>query len=209
MSDSVTQASNVLLASSSPYRRELLQRLGLDFDWAAPEIDETALPGEAPEALVQRLAAEKARALQADFPDRLIIGSDQVATLDESILTKPLTRERAIAQLTTCSGRRVRFFTGLALLDAASNHLSIHLEPFDVVFRSLSSEDVTNYVDRETPFDCAGSFRVEGPGIALFQALEGRDPNALIGLPLIALCDLLRERGINPLQARPLTPGRI
>ncbi len=200
MPDSTNTAEpKLLLASSSPYRRELLQRLGLDFDWAAPEIDEAARAGETPEELVKRLAGEKARALQTEFPGKLIIGSDQVAALDGTILTKPLSRTNAIAQLSASSGRRVRFFTGLALLDSTTGELSVQMAPFDVVFRRLTANEIEHYVDQEKPFDCAGSFRMEGPGIALFQALEGRDPNTLIGLPLIALCDLLRDRGINPL----------
>lgn len=192
----------LLLASSSPYRRELLRRLGLSFEWAAPNIDETPHGNETARELVLRLAQEKARSLSGEHPSRLIIGSDQVASLDDRILTKPGDRNRAMAQLQACSGRRVCFLTGLAVLDAANQRLARHLETFEVRFRELTTAEIEAYIDAEQPFDCAGSFRVEGPGIALFEALEGRDPNALIGLPLIALCDLLREHGINPLMAR-------
>ncbi len=189
----------LVLASSSPYRRDLLGRLGLNFLSASPDIDETPLPGEDARALVARLAHAKARALSAQYPQHLIIGSDQVACLDKQILTKPHTSERALAQLGACSGRRVRFETGLALLDTAHERIESRVESFAVEFRELSDEEIQCYVEREQPLDCAGSFKAEGLGITLFKAMEGRDPNSLVGLPMIALCDMLRRFGFSPL----------
>lgn len=193
----------LLLASSSPYRRGLLQRLGLPFSYASPDIDETPLPGERAEALAVRLAASKAKALASQHPDTLIIGSDQVAVLpDGTLLNKPGTHEQATAQLALSSGKSVRFLTGLALLDTHTGALTTCCEPFDVFFRELSPQEIANYLLKEQPYDCAGSFKMEGLGIALFSRLEGRDPNSLVGLPLIALVDMLRTLNINPL----LTP---
>lgn len=190
----------LVLASSSRYRKALLERLRLPFESASPDIDETAHPQESGESLTTRLALEKATALSSRFPNHWIIGSDQVATLaDGTILTKPGNFERARDQLTRCSGQHVRFLTGLALVDSASG-ASIHrCEPFDVHFRSLGTSDIEHYLKTETPYDCAGSFRMEGLGIALFERLDGRDPNSLIGLPLITLCNMLREWGLDPL----------
>ena len=193
----------LVLASSSPYRRDLLGRLGMNFLSASPNIDETPRPGEDAPSMVARLACDKAQALASQYPQHLIIGSDQVACLDDLILTKPHTRERALAQLRACSSQRVRFETGLALLDTANGRVESRVESFDVEFRKLSDREITHYVEREQPLDCAGSFRAEGLGIALFQAMHGRDPNSLIGLPLIALCDMLRRFGVNPLSDHP------
>lgn len=187
---------HLVLASTSPFRRELLGRLGLAFETAAPETDETPCPGEQPQHLVTRLAEAKARAVASCFSDSVIIGSDQVACLDGAVLGKPGTRERAIAQLRGASGRAVDFFTGLCVLDAATGDAWTVLEPFRVHFRKLSDEQIAHYVDRETPFNCAGSFKSEGLGIALFRRLEGDDPNALVGLPLIRLTDMLDQVGI-------------
>lgn len=190
----------LVLASSSRYRRALLERLGLAFVSASPDIDETRRESETAATLSLRLAETKARALADFYPDHLIIGSDQVATLpDGSILGKPGDHRQACAQLARCSGKRVRFVTGLALLDTGSAHMNSLTEPFDVYFRDLTTTEIDHYLLTETPYDCAGSFRMEGLGIALFSRLEGRDPNSLIGLPLIALTDLLRQRGLNPL----------
>ncbi|MCF8003147.1 MAG: Maf-like protein [Chromatiaceae bacterium] len=191
----------LVLASTSPFRRELLDRLGLRFQTAAPDCDETRLGDEPPQALVQRLAESKARAVAAQFPDALIIGSDQVACLDEQVLGKPGTRERALEQLRQASGRRVTFATGLCLFDARKAQAQVCCESYQVYFRSLSEAEIAAYVDREQPFGCAGSFKSEGLGIALFERLEGADPTSLIGLPLIRLCELLRAAGIDPLQA--------
>lgn len=190
----------LVLASSSPYRKALLERLGIPFECASPDIDERAHANESAEALTVRLAEQKARALASRYPDHWIIGSDQVATLaDESILTKPGNHDRAREQLAHCSGRTVRFLTGLAILDSGDGRLATLCEPFDVCFRSLGSEEIDRYLLSEQPYDCAGSFRMEGLGITLFRALEGRDPNSLIGLPLIALCDLFRNWGLDPI----------
>ncbi|MCB1875973.1 MAG: septum formation inhibitor Maf [Chromatiales bacterium] len=186
----------LVLGSTSPYRRELLQRLGLTFETAAPKVDETRHPGEDANALVRRLSEAKARAVGETWPDALVIGSDQVAVLDGEILGKPGNRERAIAQLSAASGKRVRFLTGLCLLDSATGEAEVDVVPFDVVFRQLKPAHIETYVDREQPYNCAGSFKSEGLGIALFEALEGADPNALIGLPLIRLCRLLERHGL-------------
>ncbi|WP_417530407.1 Maf family protein [Marinobacter lipolyticus] len=190
----------LLLASSSPYRRELLQRLGLPFTCASPNIDESILPRETAEALAIRLAAQKARALAPSHPGHWIIGSDQVACLpDGSILNKPGNHEQAVRQLTRSSGQRVSFLTGLALMDTDTGAILTHCEPFQVQFRTLETMEIETYLRREQPYDCAGSFKMEGLGIALFESLEGRDPNSLVGLPLIALTDMLRAWGMNPL----------
>ncbi len=187
----------LVLASSSSYRQTLLRQLGLPFECASPDIDETPLPQETPLALVQRLASAKAAALAKTYPNHLIIGSDQAASLDGQILGKPMELCAARAQLTKASGRRVEFFTGLCLLDSRSETSQCLVEPFSVVFRKLSAAQIERYLLREKPFDCAGSFKVEGLGIALFERLEGRDYSALIGLPLIQLCTLLQAAGIE------------
>ncbi|MBY5985019.1 Maf-like protein [Halomonas denitrificans] len=193
----------LVLASSSPWRRELLERLGLPFSWASPDIDESPRPQEAPTTLVQRLSSAKAMALADIYSSHLIIGSDQVAVFGDKILGKPHTAERARAQLAQFSGERVRFVTGLALLDTARQRHWVGHQHFDVVFRQLSAAEIDAYVEREQPLQCAGSFRMEGLGITLFERLEGDDPNSLIGLPLILLCRWLREAGADPLLATP------
>ncbi len=189
----------LLLASTSPYRKMLLEKLQLPFDCAAPQVDETPLPGESAEALVLRLAAEKAQALALAYPEHLIIGSDQVCVIDGNITGKPHTEENARAQLRQASGQAVTFYTGLALYNGRSKQLQALCEPFHVHFRALSEAEIAAYVRLEQPLNCAGSFKSEGLGIALFDRLEGRDPNTLIGLPLIALLEMLRAEGINPL----------
>lgn len=191
------QTSAIVLASSSPYRRRLLEQLGLDFEWASPDIDETPLANEAPRILVARLAEAKARALAKRYPRHLIIGSDQIACLDGRILGKPGDIDNARRQLRACSGRRVEFLTGLSLLDSGTNACTTLVEPFAVMFRQLGDDHIERYLAREKPLDCAGSFKVEGLGIALFERLEGDDPNALIGLPLIRLVTLLAHAGIE------------
>lgn len=191
----------LLLASSSRYRRSLLEQLGLPFDWASPDIDETPFPDETPEQLTQRLALAKAKALASQWPEHWIIGSDQICVVNGRITGKPGTVETAVAQLTACSGQRISFLTGLALVQPASGFEAVVTEPFHVHFRTLEEAEIRRYVELEQPLDCAGSFKVEGIGIQLFERLEGRDCNSLIGLPLIALCDLLRQAGINPLLA--------
>ncbi len=189
----------LLLASTSPYRKMLLEKLQLPFDCAAPQVDETPLPGESAEALVLRLATAKAQALALAYPEHLIIGSDQVCVIDGSITGKPHTEVNARAQLRQASGQAVTFYTGLALYNGRSKQLQALCEPFHVHFRALSEAEIAAYVRLEQPLNCAGSFKSEGLGIALFDRLEGRDPNTLIGLPLIALLAMLRAEGINPL----------
>ena len=186
----------LVLASSSVYRRELLQRLQLPFPSCSPNIDARPLADETPQMLVPRLAVAKARALRAQFLQHLIIGSDQVAVLDGQILGKPRTAAAAIAQLTAASGRSVTFYTGLCLLDSASGTIQVDCVPFTVHFRTLSPEQVRRYIEREQPLDCAGSFKSEGLGISLFRATEGEEATSLIGLPLIRLCDMLSQAGI-------------
>ncbi|AOS98034.1 Maf-like protein YceF [Microbulbifer aggregans] len=190
----------LILASSSPYRRQLLQRLQLPFECSSPHINEEATVGETPEALAGRLASEKAQALAARFPDALIIGSDQVADLQGQALGKPGNLETAREQLLACSGEQVVFHTGLSLLDTATGQQRTEVDRFTVHFRKLSEQQILNYLNREQPFDCAGSFKVEGLGIALFEKMEGSDHNSLIGLPLIRLVSLLSEFGLPPLE---------
>lgn len=186
----------IVLASTSPFRRELLTKLGLPFVTAAPEVDESARPGEAPEALVRRLAEAKARAVAEVHRNALVIGSDQVAVIDGQILGKPGDHPRAVAQLLAASGKAVTFCTGLCLHNGATGRSQVEMVPFRVHFRLLTPEQIDDYLRRERPYNCAGSFKSEGLGIALFSRLEGDDPNALIGLPLIRLIDMLAEEGI-------------
>lgn len=187
----------LLLASSSPYRRELLSRLHLPFDCSAPNIDETARDNETAEHLVLRLAEAKARALTLSHPDHLIIGSDQVAILRREILGKPHTPERAMAQLKACSGNSVTFLTSVALLDSRSGRLQVDCVPFTVHFRELDESRIERYLRIEQPYDCAGSFKAEGLGISLFRTTSGSDATSLIGLPLIRLVDMLLEEGVQ------------
>ncbi|MDU1572845.1 MAG: nucleoside triphosphate pyrophosphatase [Pantoea sp.] len=191
---------SLLLASTSPFRQALLGKLGLPFITAAPDVDETPRAGEAADALVTRLAVAKAQALAADYPDSWIIGSDQVCVLDGAITGKPHTPERAFTQLRQASGNAITFYTGLALYQPRSRTLMQCCEPFVVHFRSLSDTEIRAYIEKEQPLQCAGSFKSEGLGICLFERLEGRDPNTLVGLPLIALSGMLRAVGINPLE---------
>ena len=187
----------LVLASSSPYRRELLTRLRLPFIWGAPAIDEAPRPEEDASTLVRRLAEEKARALSPQHPQHLIIGSDQVAVLGNQILGKPHTHERAHAQLLAASGNSITFLTGLALLDSQSDRCQIDCIPFTVHFRQLSDAQITRYLETEQPYDCAGSFKAEGLGVSLFRSTEGTDATSLVGLPLIRLVDMLHAAGID------------
>ncbi|OCA59814.1 septum formation protein Maf [Aeromonas piscicola] len=188
--------TQLILASTSRYRKALLEKLALPFECAAPEVDESPLPDESAEALVARLALAKASAIADQFDQGLIIGSDQVCVCDGRILGKPGTVEKAVAQLMTAQGRSVTFYTGLCVLDAASGRTEQLVEPFTVHFRILDEAALRRYVEAELPLDCAGSFKCEGMGIVLFKGLEGRDPNALIGLPLIGLIELLERHGL-------------
>lgn len=191
--------SRLVLASGSPYRKALLEKLQLPFITAAPETDETPQAGEQADRLVQRLAAAKAQVLAPAWPRHLIIGSDQVCVLDGVITGKPHTEAAAREQLTRASGRTLTFYTGLALFNSHSGQLQCCCERFHVHFRHLSPQEIEQYVAREQPLDCAGSFKSEGLGITLFERLEGSDPNSLVGLPLIALCAMLRREGLDPL----------
>ncbi|PWG63235.1 Maf family protein [Spiribacter halobius] len=190
-------AVRIVLASSSPYRAELLARLGLVFASDAPEIDESRHAGEAAPDYVERLAREKAAAVAARHPGALVIGSDQCSERGGEILGKPHTAERAVEQLSAAAGGVVTLWTGVALLDGRRGTTEARVVPFRVHFRALSRHAIERYVARDQPLDCAGAFRAEGLGITLFERLEGDDPNALIGLPLIALTDLLHSAGVS------------
>lgn len=188
--------SRLILASTSIYRRELLGRLRLPLDTERPGTDETALPGEAPEALARRLARAKAADVAARQPDAWVIGSDQVAECGGRALGKPGGHEAAVAQLASMSGQAVRFHTGLCVMHDGQPPLEA-MDLTVVRFRELLPDDIERYLRAEQPYDCAGSFKSEGLGIALFEAIESRDPTALIGLPLIATARLLREAGFR------------
>jgi septum formation protein len=193
----------LVLASTSRYRRELLERLRLRFDVEAPGVDETARPGEKPAATAQRLAAEKARAVAARHPDAVVIGSDQVAELDGEAIGKPGTHERAVAQLRRMSGRTVTFHTAVTVLCIAGGFEGAFVAPVTVRFRPLDHDDIERYLRAEQPYDCAGSAKCETLGIALLEAIESDDPTALVGLPLIRTSELLRRAGIDPLRMPP------
>jgi MAF protein len=188
-----TQA--LFLASTSLYRKALLEKLTPNFSTTKPEVDETALPGETPEQLVSRLAVLKAQAVANSLTEGLVIGSDQVAVFNGQILGKPHTAENAYKQLKSFSGNSVIFLTGLALVNAHTKQYQLCVEPFQVHFRELTDAEIIAYIEREQPLNCAGSFKSEGLGISLFKKLEGDDPNSLIGLPLIRLLEMLRNEG--------------
>lgn len=190
----------LILGSSSPFRAELLKKLGLPFIAASPNINESPLPDEHPEQLVQRLSEQKAQTIALDYANALIIGSDQVAILDDQILGKPGNHENAVKQLNAASGKTVLFLTGLTLLNSQTGRKQTVLEPFEVSFKQLSAEQIEFYLQQEQPYQCAGSFKSEGFGISLFSKLKGDDPNSLIGLPLIKLVQLLAAEGIDILQ---------
>lgn len=187
----------LVLASGSPYRKALLERLSIPFLTVSPDLDESVLPGEAPEVTARRLSETKARRIEPRYPDALIIGSDQVAELDGIPLGKPLTHENAVRQLTRCSGRTVVFHTGLCLLDTATGNCEVAVARNEVLFRTLTALEIERYLDREQPYDCAGSAKAEGFGIVMIERLSGDDPNALIGLPLILLIGMLRRAGVQ------------
>jgi len=188
---------SLILASSSPYRRELLARLGLPFEVDAPGIDEASLPGEAPESYVERLAVAKAQAVAARHAGALVIGSDQAAVHDGTIIGKPAGHEDAVHQLLSASGRRVTLYTGLALVHSDSGRVQSDVVPYSVLFRTIDRPTIERYLAREQPYACAGSLRAEGLGITLLRRFEGGDPNALIGLPLIRLVDMLGVEGVG------------
>jgi septum formation protein len=194
-------APRLILASTSRYRRELLQRLRLPFDVVSPDVDEAALAGEAPAALALRLALAKAHAVAASAADAVVIGSDQVAELDGRAIGKPGGHERAVEQLKRMSGQRVVFHTAVAVVRRDRGFERALLAQVSVVFRRLADDEIERYLQIDTPYDCAGSAKSEALGVALLERIDSDDPTALIGLPLIRTCALLREAGLDPLGA--------
>lgn len=189
----------LILGSSSPFRKELLAKIGLEFITSSPDIDETRFEDEQPQRLVQRLAEQKARKIAESYPDALIIGSDQVAVLNDQVLGKPVNHENAMKQLIAASGNTVEFLTGLALFNSKSGQMQSLVESFEVTFKTLNENQIDYYLQQEQPYQCAGSFKSEGFGISLFEKLNGDDPNSLIGLPLIQLISLLENEGVDVL----------
>jgi len=195
----MSEPRRLVLASTSVYRRQLLERLGMPFECARPDIDESPLPDEAPASTADRLARAKARAVAGHYPDALIIGSDQVASCGGRRLDKPGTHEKAVAQLTWLSGRAARFDTGVSLVDVRTGRAESRVVSCEVHFRTLEAAAIETYLRREQPYDCAGSAKSEGLGIVLIARMETEDPTSLVGLPLIALTSLLTEFGAGPL----------
>lgn len=191
----------LVLGSTSAYRKALLARLGLPFETAAPDVDETPLPGEAPSALAVRLAAAKARAVAARYDDALVIGSDQVANANGAAIGKPRGHAEAVAQLTALSGNAVVFHTGVALVNAASGRTHVRVVDVTTQFRTLTRAAIEHYLRRDRPYDCAASIKAETLGIAVVESIRSDDPTALIGLPLIAVVDLLRIEGVDVLES--------
>lgn len=189
----------LILGSSSPYRRELLERLGLNFTTDSPNIDESRMPGESAEQLVKRLSYEKAKVIASKFDHALVIGSDQVAVNGDQILGKPGNEQKACEQLQQASGKCVTFLTGLCLFDSETDQFQLDVVPYSVYFRELTDDQIRTYVEREQPLNCAGSFKSEGLGVSLFEKMEGEDPTALIGLPLIRLITMLKNEGVEVL----------
>ncbi|OOE88653.1 MULTISPECIES: Maf family protein [Salinivibrio] len=192
-----TQPPKIVLASSSPYRQAIFKKFALPFTAFAPAIDESRHDNERATDMVERLALEKAMAGMPLFDNALIIGSDQVCVIDEEVLGKPHEREVAIEQLKRASGKQVTFYTGIALINSDTGEHQSDVEPFHVDFRELTEQEIVRYIDKELPLDCAGSFKCEGLGIALFNAMHGRDPNTLVGLPLIRLREMLEKEGVS------------
>lgn len=187
----------LILASSSPYRRALLTRLKIPFEAITPDVDETPLPSETPEKLVERLSRAKARKVATDHRDALVIGSDQVAVYNGQVVGKPHGHDNAVAQLREASGRAVMLYTGLVLLNAATGKEQCEVVPYRVTFRKLTDELIESYLSKEQPYSCAGSVKSEGLGIALLEKFEGDDPNTLVGLPLIRLVRMLENEGVK------------
>jgi septum formation protein len=194
-----TSPRHVVLGSTSRYRHELLTRLRLPFDTARPDVDETPRPGEGPAALASRLAMAKAREVARRYPEAVVIGSDQVADLDGEPMGKPGTHERAVLQLQRMRGRTVVFQTAVAVVCAATGFEALDLAPVRVVFRDLDDGEIERYLRAEQPYDCAGSAKSEGLGIALLERIDNDDPSALVGLPLIRTCRMLRAAGVTVL----------
>jgi len=191
--------ASLVLASTSRYRRELLERLRLPFEVHSPEVDESPIAGEAPAQMAQRLALAKAEAVARRFPEAVVIGSDQVADLDGRPIGKPGTHERAVQQLRSMSARSVVFHTAVAVVRRSTGFAASARVPVTVRFRPLGDAEIEHYLRTEQPYDCAGSAKSETLGIALLEAIESNDPTALVGLPLIATCRLLRDAGLDPL----------
>jgi len=187
----------LILASSSPYRRAILDKLNLSYEANSPDIDESELENESAQDYVARLAVNKARALQARYPDALIIGSDQTAIINGTIIGKPGNFENAVKQLQDASGQVITFLTAVSVLNCRTNQMQTEVVPFSVHFRTLDAQMISNYLHAEQPYNCAGSFKSEGLGIVLFDKLEGDDPNTLIGLPLIRLIRMLENEGVK------------
>ncbi|CAG0907935.1 unnamed protein product [Cyprideis torosa] len=195
----------LILGSTSPFRAELLKKLRIPFDTAAPDVDESPKPGETPADLVTRLTRLKAQTVAHQHPEHLIITSDQVATFNGLPIGKPHDYDKAVNQLSNFSGKRVTFLTGIGLLNTLTGHYQFSLEPFHVYFKVLSRQQIEAYLLLEEPYQCAGSFKSEGLGITLFKKLEGDDPNTLVGLPLIRLTEFLaNEKMILPLVTKPV-----
>ena len=195
----MTAPPPLILASTSRYRRELLERLRMPFEVHSPQVDESAQPGETPSALALRLALAKAKAVARRFPSSVVIGSDQVADLDGTPIGKPGSHERAVEQLRLMRGRSVVFQTAVAVMRFDAGYSGAALVPVTVRFRQLNDAEIERYLRLEQPYDCAGSAKAETLGIALLEAIESNDPTALVGLPLIKTCELLREAGLDPL----------
>ena len=187
----------LILASSSPFRRQLLARLALEFESVAPEVDESALPGESPQQLARRLAQAKAQTVALHHHDALVIGSDQVAAINSEIIGKPLNHDTAVDQLRRASGKTMEFHTAVSVINSATGIVQQDVVPVAVKFRQLDDETITRYLLREQPYGCAGSFKSEGLGVALLDSIHGDDPSALIGLPLICLIRMLEREGIT------------
>ena len=190
-------AMKLILASTSPFRKEILNKLGVEFDTISPEVDEAALTNETPQQLVERLSIAKAKAVADKSKSALVIGSDQVSVIDKKIIGKPHTHENAIKQLKNASGKTVTFYTGLCLYNSSTDQYQSEVVPFNVVFRELNDQQIDNYLKKETPYNCAGSFKSEALGIVLFEKLEGDDPNTLMGLPLIRLVKMLEKENFT------------
>ena len=187
----------LILASTSPFRKAILDKLGVEFDTASPETDETAIDNETPQQLVERLSIAKAKTIADKVESALVIGSDQVSVIDGEIIGKPHTHENAVKQLQMASGKTVTFYTGLCLYNASTKKYQSEVVPFNVVFRSLSDQQIESYLKKEEPYNCAGSFKSEALGIVLFEKFEGEDPNTLMGLPLIRLVKMLEKENFT------------
>ncbi len=191
------ETPQLILASSSPFRKILLEKLGLKFKCHSPDIDESPIDDETPQALVQRLATQKAEAVAEEYPNALIIGSDQVAVLDNQIIGKPRDHQHAVEQLWAASGREMNLYTGLTLLNTTTGNIQECVDPYRIEFRELNLNQIETYLEKDQPYNCSGSLKSESLGIALLKSLSGDDPNTIIGLPLIRLIDMLGNEKIE------------